>query len=102
MLETVNKTIRDIKIEDVKSGSKTLGAHAKVHATNIGTYAKTGMNYVGTKRVMMAGRSVNPFLVGVAAAALIGTATYLILRRRNQHRKFAGYTQMDEQFQPAK
>lgn len=89
-------------MDDVKTHVKTLGSQAKVQAKNIGTYAKAGMGYVGTKRVMMAGRSVNPFVVGVAAAALIGTATYLILKRRNRNRMFAGHTQMNEQFQPAK
>lgn len=107
MLETLNKKIRSIDMADVKSRAKTLGSHAivqaKSHAKNLGTHAKTGIKYVGTKRVMMAGRSVNPFLVGAAAVAIVGTAAYLILKRRNQKRlQFAGNTGMQEQYQPAK
>jgi len=103
MLETLNKKIRSIDMADVKSRARTLGSHAIVHAKNIGTHAKTGMQYVGTKRVMMAGRSVNPFLIGAAAVAIVGTATYLILKRRSQKRtQFTGLTRMEEQYQPAK
>lgn len=103
MLETLNKRIRSIDMADVKSRARTLGSHALVHAKNLGAHAKTGAKYVGTKRVMMAGRSVNPFLVGAAAVAVIGTATYLILKRRNQKRmQFTGHTGMQEQYQPAK
>ncbi len=102
MLDTLKKRIQSIDMAEVKSGVRTLGSQAKVHARNLGTHAKTGMKYVGTKRVMMAGRSVNPFLVGAAAVAIIGTATYLILRKRNQRRQFAGNTGLQEQYQPAK
>lgn len=103
MLETLNRKLRSIDMADVRSRARTLTSNAKAHAANIGTYAKQGARYVGTKRVAVAGRSVNPFLVGAAAVALIGAATYLILRRRNHNRlQYSGNTGLHEQMQPAK
>lgn len=90
MLERVNlRSLKNIDMSDVKSKAKTLG----VNAVN-------QLKYLGTRRVSLAGRSVNPLLLGAAAIALLG-GTYLLLRRRSR-RMHIGDTTMQGQMQPAK
>lgn len=91
MLQRLNlRSLKNIDMSDVKSQVKS-----------VGNKALSQLKYIGTRRVYVAGRSVNPVVLGAAAAALIA-GTILVLRRRARKMQFAGDTTMQGQMQPAK
>lgn len=90
--------LQQLKLERLKGIDV---ADVKRQARRLGDAAIRQAKYVGSKRVVLAGRTVNPFLLGAVAAAVIGTAAYLILRRRSG-KTFDGDTSLYEQMQPAK
>ena len=109
--------LKNVDMSQVKECAKNYASHAKSYAksyaghakTYAKTYAKTlgakaveQAKYMSNKRAMLAGRSVNPFVVGAAAIALISGVAYLLLRNRSRKMHFAGHTQMEGQEYPVK
>lgn len=85
-----------------KTYAKSYAGHAKTYAKTLGAKAVEQAKYMSNKRTMLAGRSVNPFVVGAAAVALISGVAYLLLRNRSRKMQFAGTTQMEGQEYPVK
>ncbi|HEX6914058.1 MAG TPA: LPXTG cell wall anchor domain-containing protein [Chitinophagaceae bacterium] len=89
MLSTLN--LRGLKNMDI--------SEVKTQAKKIGRQALKQVKHAGGKKMIVAGRSVNPFLLGGAALALIG-GVYLLMRRRRNI--LAGHTEMQHQVHPVK
>lgn len=77
------------------SALKDYGDSALNHLKGYGNTALYQAKRLGTKRVKVAGHSINPFIIGAAVAA-IGVGTYLLVRSRNRRLKLADETGMGE------
>lgn len=93
--------LKNVDMSHVKDCAKNYASNAKSYAKALGVKALDKAKYVGNKRVNIAGRSVNPFLIGAAALALIGGTAYLLLKRKNKM-QLAGMTEMEAQEYPVK
>jgi hypothetical protein len=93
--------LKNVDMSEVKECARNYASQAGSYAKTLGAKAMEQVKYMGSKRMSLAGRSVNPFILGAAALAIIGGTAYLLLRRRNRM-QFAGMTEMEGQEYPVK
>jgi hypothetical protein len=93
--------LKNVDMSHLKSCAMNYATDAKSFAKKAGARAVSEVKNMSGKKVMIAGRSVNPFLLGAAALALIGGTVYLLLKKRNKM-QLAGMTGMEGQEYPVK
>ncbi len=103
MLDRLNlSSLKNMDVSEMKSCAKTYASNAKSYAKTLGARAVDQMRYMGSKKVMLAGRAVNPYVLGAAAVALIAGTAYFLLSRRSRQMQLAGMTEMEAQEYPVK
>ena len=93
--------LKNLDMAQLKSCAMNYASDAKSYAKKAGVKAMEQVKYMGNKRVAVAGRSVNPFILGAVALALVGGTAYMLLRRRNKT-SLAGMTGLEGQDYPVK
>lgn len=93
--------LKNVDMSHLKSCAMNYAADAKSYAKKAGAKAMEQVKYMGTKKVAVAGRSINPFILGAVALALVGGTAFLLLKRRNKM-QLAGMEGLEGQEYPVK
>ena len=94
--------LKNVDMSQLKSCAMNYASDAKSYAKKVGAKAMNQVKYMGSKRVMLAGRAVNPYVAGAAAIAVLSGVAYLLLRNRSRKMQLAGMTEMERQEYPVK
>lgn len=91
--------LKNMDMSHLKSCAMNYASDAKSYAKKAGAAAVKQAKHISSKRVVLAGRSVNPYVLGAAAVALLSGVAYLLLRNRGNKMQMAG---MEGQEYPVK